>query len=145
MIIKKNTLRCDICNKFCKYYDEWTPFDYLDPEYPEPYEPSHICKKCFKSVKKEWIELFKNGCRSGDYEKSRAEQEAAKECGLAWSIGVGTLGTKDWADSYQYISQKEYDRLSKLPYWGYCKKCGAIRKGGYCSIDKCSDKGEEVK
>ena len=139
MITKKgNTIICDICGLFCKYYDEWTPFGCPDPEYPEPYDPSHICKKCFPSVKADWIKRFKNGTRSGDWNKSRAEMEAAKECGLAWSNGIGMLGTKDWADPYQYIDQKEYDRLNKLPYYGWCKICGSERKGGYCGNKKCS-------
>mgnify|MGYP000857457324 FL=1 len=139
MITKRNTLICDICGLFCKYYDEWTPYGCADPEEPEPYDPSHICKKCFPKVKANWIERFKKGYRSGDWHKSRAEVEAARTCGLAWSNGIGPLGTKDWANAHRYITQEEYDRLSKLPYWGYCKKCGMVRKGGYCSDKKCSE------
>ena len=104
MITKRNTLRCDICNKFCKYYDEWTPFGCSDPESPEPYDPSHICKKCFNKVKNEWIKGFKNGNRYGDWQKSRAEVEAAKECGLRWigQNGEGKYGTPEWK-MYCYV------------------------------------------
>jgi len=138
MFTKNNKLICDICNKFCSYFDEWTPFGCSSYDPPEPFEPSHICKKCFPKVKKEWIKEFKNGCRNGDYQKSRAEMEAANECGLKWvSNGVGVLGTEEYADSYQYISKKDYNRLNKLPYWGYCEICGNRREGGYCSNKKC--------
>lgn len=137
MITKRNTIICDECGLFCSYFDEYTPFGCADPEYPEPYEPSHICKKCFPKIKKRWIKKFKEGYRYGNYLKSRAEMESAKECGLKWSNGIGMLGTKDFADAHQYITKKEYDRLAKLPYWGYCKVCGTERKGGYCSNQKC--------
>ena len=36
-----------------------------------------------------------------------------------------------------------YDRLNKLPYWGYCKVCGAVRKGGYCSVESCKESFEQ--
>ena len=141
MLTKRNTIICDICGLFCRPVDDWTPFGCANPEYPEPYDPSHICKKCWKGVKEEWIKGFKKGNRSGDYQKSRAEIEAAEECGLKWvdSSGIGMLGTKNFADPYQYISKEEYERLDKLPYYGYCKICGAENKGGYCSDDKCKE------
>lgn len=138
----KNTLLCDKCGLFCspKTADEYTIYGCSSYDPPEPHDPAHICKRCWGKVKKEWINGFKKGYRDGDWQKSRAEQEAAKECGLKWvgSGGVGMLGTKDFADSHQYIDKKEFDRLNKLPYYGYCKKCGAERKGGYCSDKKCS-------
>ncbi len=138
-ITKRNTLICDECGLFCKYYDEYTYYGCSNPEDPEPYDPCHICKKCFPEVKAKWVKRFKEGYRCGDWAKSRAETEAAKECGLVfiYSTGVGTLGTKDFSPNHQYITQEEYDRLDKLPYWGYCKKCGAVRKGGYCSKKTC--------
>ena len=60
---------------------------------------------------------------------------------MSWvgSNGVGTLSTKDFANAHQYITKEEFARLSDLPYWGYCKLCGAMRKGGYCSNANCSD------
>ncbi len=139
MDTKRNTTICDECGLFCKPYDTYTPFGCSSYDPPEPLDPLHICKKCFKKVKDSWIKGFKKGSKSGDWQKSRAEQEAAKECRLKWihSSGVGMLGTKDFADPYQYISKKEYERLEKLPYWGYCKVCGAKRKGGYCSNQQC--------
>ncbi len=137
--MSKNTIRCERCGLFCRPFDTYTPFGCSSYDPPEPLDPSHICKKCSSGYKQEWAEWFKNGSRFGDWQKSRAEIEAAKECGLSWvgSGGHGMLGTKDFADSYQYISKEEYNRLSKFPYYGYCKTCGSERKGGYCSSEEC--------
>ncbi len=132
--------RCADCGLFVRYdADSYTPYGCADPEAPEPYAPSYICAKCSEKDYKEWLQGFKNGRRWGNWQKSRSEMRAAKECGLAYvgSGGVGMIGTKDWASSHQYITQEEYDRLSAMPYWGYCKVCGAERKGGYCGDEKC--------
>ncbi len=139
--IKRNSIICDECGLFCKYYDEYTPFGCSSYDPPEPLEPSHICKKCFPAVKEEWKKNFENGSKYGHWQKSRAEQKAAKECGLVWihSSGVGMLGTEDFADPYQYIPKEEYERLSKLPYYGYCKMCNSERKNGYCSNKACNE------
>ena len=73
-------------------------------------------------------------------DSTKAEREAAKECGLRYVYnGVGTLGTKNWAGAHQYITTEEYNRLNKLPYWGYCKICGTVRNGGYCSDNHCKE------
>lgn len=131
---------CDVCGRFCSLpVDSWTPFGCADPEAPEPYDPSHICKKCFPEVKKDWVKRFKLGYRGGNWQKSRAESEAAKECGLVWvgSSGVGMLGTKHFSDNNIYLPKKIYDNLKKLPYWGYCETCHAKNKGGYCSDPEC--------
>lgn len=85
MLTKNNAIRCDICNLFCQYYDEWTPYGCENYDHPEPYDPCHICQKCFVEVKKKWISGFKQGARSGDWEKSNAEKEAAIKCGLVWN------------------------------------------------------------
>ena len=141
MITKRNTITCDECGLFCRPYDSYTPFGCQGPECLEPLDPLHICKKCFPKVKKRWIEEFKNGYRDGDWEKSRAEMEAAKECGLKWvySGGIGILGTPYFIDQNQYISKQLFDRIVKLPYYGWCMVCGAKRKGGYCSDNKCEE------
>ncbi len=147
MITKRNTFICDSCGLFCRPYDEYTPFGCSSYDPPEPLDPSHTCKKCFKTEKKKWLEDFKRGNRNGDWQKSNAEMEAAEECGLKWihSSGIGMLskkGTKDFAEPYRYISKEEHNRLSALPYWGYCKTCEAERKGGYCSDSKCEESFE---
>jgi len=132
--------KCEECGKLCKPYDDYTPFGCEDPEDPEPLDPEYICKKCFPKVKKRWIKNFKEGSRNGDYRKSMAEMEAAKECKLKWvGSGTGILGTPYFINPFQYVDEKLYDRISKLPYWGWCMKCGSKRKGGYCSNKECEN------
>ena len=140
-ITKRNTIICDQCGKFCKPYDEYIPFGCKNYDAPEPLDPMHVCKKCHKDFKSSWRETFKRGFPVGDWQKSNAEMDIAREFGLTyvWSNGVGTLCSKDWADPYQYIKNEEYQRLSELPYYGYCKVCGTVRKGGYCSNDNCEE------
>ena len=143
---KRNTIICDECGLFCKPYDEYTPFGCQGYECLEPLDPLHICKKCFEKFKQEWVEGFKGGKRSGDYQKSMAEMEAAEECGLKWvGSGVGVLGTSYFISDYKYINKELYDNLSKLPYWGWCMICGKERKGGYCSDPKCENSFESSK
>jgi hypothetical protein len=134
--------QCEVCGKFVSYNaDSYVPYGCPDPEYPEPYEPRFYCTKCSEKQYQWYLKRFKEGSRYGDWQKSNAEIRAAKECHLAWvgSDGVGIMiGTPEekegkHADSHQYIDQKEYDRLKKYPYWGYCRHCGAEIKGGSCS------------
>ena len=138
-LTKNNVIICDECGLFCRYFDEYTPFGCSSYDPLEPLEPSYICEKCFPATKKRWIKKFTEGFRYGNWQKSKAEQEAAKECGLRWvnSDGIGTLGTEDFCDPYKYITKEEYERLEKMPYYGYCYKCGARNKGGYCSDETC--------
>ena len=130
---------CSECRKFCRPVDSYTPFGSQGPEGLEPLDEEYTCKKCFPKVKKGWIKNFKNGGRYGDYQKSRAEMEAAEECGLAWvsSGGIGILGTSYFIDQSKYISKQLFNRISKLPYWGWCMVCGSKNEGGYCSDKKC--------
>ena len=143
------SIRCDECGKICSPVgaDEYTPYGSQGAEGLEPLDPLHTCKKCFTKVKKRWIKSFKDGYRSGDYQKSRAEEEAAEECGLkyVYSGGKGILGTSHFIDSYQYVDKKLYDKIDKLPYWGWCMKCGSERIGSYCSNKKCENRFESKK
>lgn len=111
MITKRNTIICDECGKFCRSFDEYTPFGCSSYDSPEPLDPSHICKNCFPKVKEEWIKKFRSGQRDGDWCKSRAEEEAAEEFGLKWidGGGVGEYGKKSWK-SYCYVE----DSLSRV-------------------------------
>ncbi|MBW2968535.1 hypothetical protein KY314_00245 [Candidatus Woesearchaeota archaeon] len=141
-------IRCDECGKICSPVgvDEYVPFGCQGPECLEPLDAEHICKKCFPKVKKEWIKEFKEGYRNGDFQKSRAETEAAEECGLRWvNSGVGILGTRYFLDSHQYVNKELYESMEKLPYWGWCMKCGSERDGGYCSNKKCDNCFESKK
>ena len=143
-----SSIKCDECGKICSPVgvDEYTQYGSQGVEGLEPLDPLHTCKKCFKKVKKEWIRGFRAGYRRGDYQKSRAEFEASEECGLkyVWS-GIGILGTSNYIDGFQYIDKKLYDKIDKLPYWGWCMKCGSERKGGYCSNKKCDNCFESKK
>ena len=130
--------RCTVCNVFVPYdADSYIPYGCADPEAPEPYDPEYYCAKHAEETYKDFVKDFTAGKRSGEWTKSQAEMRAAKECGLAWvgSGGVGILSDKNgnWQDPHKYIDQKEYDRLKALPYWGYCKNCGAENKSGSCS------------
>ena len=143
MWTKNQRIICDSCGKFCVPYDEETPFGCSSYDLPEPLDPYHYCKKCSKELEKKWLKVLKdkNNWHCGYWQKSDAERKVAKKLGLVWvnSGGVGTLGSKNWADSYQYIPKKEYDRLSNLSYYGYCSVCGSKNSGGYCSNEKCEN------
>jgi len=144
-LTKCNTFICDMCGKFCRPYDEETLFGCSSYDPPEPLDPLHYCKSCSQKLQKEWEKRFASGERyCGSWQKSKAEENAAKKYNLVWvdSNGIGMLGTKDFAEPYQYIPKSEYDKLSKLPYYGYCKKCGSENKGGYCSDKKCPNSFE---
>lgn len=114
---KNYRIRCDDCGLFCVPFDSETPFGCADPEYPEPYDPYHYCESCSEKLYRKYLEGFRKGKRSGNYEKSNAEMRAAKDCGLVWlhSSGVGTYGTETNRSPYQYIPKEEYEELSKLP------------------------------
>ena len=141
MLTKRNTIICDDCRKFCSFEtcDEYIPFGCSSYDPPEPHEPSHVCSKCVLSFKEEWRKRMGKNRKAGDWQKSKAEQEVANELGLTWigSNGHGTLGTKNFAEPYQYITNDEYKRLSVFPYWGYCKLCESKNKNGYCSDLNC--------
>lgn len=143
---KRNTCICDECGKFCRPFDEWTYFGTKGgwDDSPEPLDPCHCCEACWPQLKAYWLDKIGQDRRRGDYEKSRAEMEAAEELGLIWIHfnGVGTLGTTDYAEPYQYIPKTEYERLKQLPYWGHCQVCGTERRGGYCGKNECKESYE---
>lgn len=137
-----NSIRCNECGKICSPIgvDEYTHYGGQGAEGLEPLDPEHICEKCFPKAKNDWIKRFKEGYRFGDWQKSRAESEAAKECGLRYVFeGIGILGTAYYIDSFQYVDEELYNKISRLPYWGWCMKCGNERVGGYCSDKKCDN------
>lgn len=101
-------IRCERCGKFCIPFDQRTPFGCPDPEYPEPYDPSYYCESCAKPMKEMWLAHFKRGNRSGDWQKSYAEKEAAKECGLEWVHETGFVDSRTEKDvHYRYIQKDE--------------------------------------
>jgi len=79
--------QCHECGIFFAYQDcdSFVPFGCADPESPEPYDPTMLCAKCSAKLKQFYLEQFKKGnMRSGAWQKSRAEREAAEEMGLVW-------------------------------------------------------------
>lgn len=114
---KNSSIVCDSCHLFCNPVDQETPFGCADPEQPEPFEPSHYCAKCQPKNLEQWREHFKAGGRSGYWEKSNAENLAAKEAGLVWigSSGVGTYGTETDSGNYRYITEERYNQIKDLP------------------------------
>lgn len=145
-------IKCDWCHKYCKPFDTFQGYgcQYNDRGDICPLDEEHICKKCFDKVyDKEvnsWIERFKTGYRGGDYIKSKFEKDAAKKCGLKWvgSSGVGLLGTDYFLEAGKYYDEKVFNTLSKLPYWGWCMKCGSENKNAYCSNKKCINSFERL-
>lgn len=98
--------QCHECYKFCTYeeLDSYTPFGCDDPESPEPYDPTMLCAKCSAKLKQFYLEQFKKGnMRSGAWQKSRAEQEAAKEMGLVWVGGDRHIEIDGKHIIFQYI------------------------------------------
>ena len=78
--------QCHHCYKFSRYedMDSYTPFGCASYDPPEPFDPTRICKECSEELKQKFIERFKKGIYWGDWHKSKAEIEAAKEYGLKW-------------------------------------------------------------
>ena len=129
--------RCAYCGLFVSWEaDSYTNFGCSSYDPPEPHDPEFLCPRHSNELYLDFLKGFKNGSRSGDWQKSNAEIKAAKECNLVWCNGIGTLGTKNWEDGHKYISKERYDELKDLPYYGWCE-CGAVRKGGYCSVAEC--------
>ena len=89
------TIKCSSCGRFFFPFDSETPFGCDDPESPEPLDPYFYCEGCFQRLKKYYVDYFKRGGRSGQWEESFAEQSAAKECGLEWVHDSGKSGYKD--------------------------------------------------
>jgi hypothetical protein len=92
--------------------DEQIPFGCPNPEDPDP---DHFCVECWPAQKEYWLKYFNEGCRSGYWQKSRAEQEAAEECGLVWvgSNSIGIYNTPSWRFN-TYVTKEEYEFFSRL-------------------------------
>ena len=134
--------KCHYCGKFCYPYDQSTAFGCKDPEEPEPLDPEFTCQKCYPKALEFWRNWFASGLKTGDWEKSKAEITMARKFNLVWvgSGGCGILCSQEFLDSYRYYPKRVYKTFSKLPYYGWCKKCGYEKKGGYCSNRKCEDR-----
>ena len=139
--LNEDKIICEDCGKLRVQFDMLIPFGCSDYESPEPLEPQFFCKRCSKKLEKHWFLILKNKnyWSIGDWQKSKAERKVAKKLNLVWvgSSGVGVLGSKNFLEGYRYYSKKRYDKMSKLPYFGYCPICGKEKKNDYCSDRKC--------
>ena len=97
-------LICDECGLFAKQdrsTDRRTSYGCADPEAPEPYDPTHICERCWPKYKAGWEAAFDRNPDAvafrGDWQKSRAEQEAAADRGLIW---LGGDGAGKWTSAF---------------------------------------------
>lgn len=134
---------CSICGKKAQVADCYTPFGCNYTGYgPEPLDEEYVCVNCWDKFYKEWIESLQQEHTRGDWQKSRAEICAAKVLNLVWvgSGGLGILGSKQlWEEPHRYISTSRWEQLKDLPYYGYCRICGSIVKGGHCTKKGCEN------
>ena len=84
MWTKNNKFICDHCQRFATPYDSYTPYGCSNPADPETYDPTEICELCSTKLEIEFESGFKRSNRSGHWQKSIAEQKAAKTCDLEW-------------------------------------------------------------
>jgi hypothetical protein len=74
----------------------------------------HTCAKCFPKYKQEWLDHLTKSSY-GDWQKSRAEREAAEELGLEW-VGSGAyVDSRTEKEAYHtYIKKSEKEHY--IPY-----------------------------
>ena len=116
---RNGAIICDSCGLFCRPYDEETPFGCRNPENPEPYDPYHYCKKCYPKQYRGWVKKFRAGVRYGHWQKSRAEVQAAKKCGLVWVHGLMgdcLSGNRERYATYEYVTTEKYAHIKALDY-----------------------------
>ena len=102
--------RCGYCGIYVSYEaDNYTPFGCADPEAPEPYDPTYLCKKHEEANYQELLKSFREGkVWYGNYNKSKGEIRAAEECGLEWVHGSGLVDERTGYDvHYRYIKKDE--------------------------------------
>lgn len=107
---KNDRFICDLCGKFSRKFDDYTPFGCADPGNPEPYDPTEFCESCHQKEYQKWLVIFKGGgLYRGDWQKSDAERKAAKELGLVWIHSEGIGEGKD-RKHYCYVTKEEYEQ-----------------------------------
>ena len=101
--------RCE-CGKFCgQNADSYTPFGCSSYDPPEPYDEIMLCPSCSKKMKSKFLKHFASGGHTSDWQKSRAEVEAAKESGLVWVHGFKPITINGKSVSYQYVTSEEFN------------------------------------
>ena len=104
MWTKNEKFICDHCQRFATPYDSYTPFGCSNPADPEPYDPTEICELCSTKLEISFSNKFKNGSRSGDWCKSKAEVKSAKEYGLIWVNHIYTDNPQRTEILYSYVT-----------------------------------------
>lgn len=107
--------QCEHCGVFFKYseMDSYIPFGCADPESPEPFDPTNLCKRCSVKLYDEYMKAFANGRYRGDWGKSNAEQRAARDSGLVW---IGNNERIEWRGKRmfnEYMPEIEYNLIKK--------------------------------
>lgn len=109
--------QCHHCGIFSKYeeMDSYTRFGCSSYNPPEPHDPVFICKKCSHKLKEDFADSFKKGYyRTGDWQKSKAEIEAAKEAGLVWIHNNESLEWEGRSLAFEYIPKNIYEQINEL-------------------------------
>lgn len=112
--------KCSYCGIWVPYdADSYIPLGCADPEAPEPYDPTYLCKKHEETHYQELLKSFKAGSVwYGDYHKSNGEMRAAEECGLEWVHESGLVDERTGKDVfYRYIRKDE--KQFYTPYLEY--------------------------
>jgi hypothetical protein len=113
---RNNRIICDECYLFCSYegLDYHASFGGTGPEGLDEPEMEHVCAKCWPKYKQGWLDHLTKSV-SGDWAKSRAEEEAAKELGLEWVHSGGYVDSRDEKEvHYRYIKTSEKEHY--VPY-----------------------------
>ena len=91
--------------------DTYTPFGCSSYDPPEPLDPINICKKCSDKLKHDFLNRFRNEeYKYGDWQKSKAERDAAKECGLVWVNGAQNVEYNGHRAFFEYVPKKVFNR-----------------------------------
>jgi hypothetical protein len=116
-------MRCNICGKFAKIVDSYTPFGYSEDS--EPPDNVYMCQKC---VDEDIVFWKKIGCMPSHWYKAQYEEQLAKELGYVWVVESGNAwGT--WMKDVVYApwSKKQVDKLKEWqnndlfhPYTCWC-------------------------
>ncbi len=101
--------RCGRHRRIRLFVDSYQEYGATGPENLDPLDEQYVCKACWRLFKLEWLKRFKQGNMHGDYRKSDAERQAAKERKLVW-VSSGT----DWPGNYKqqpfniYVTRKAW-------------------------------------
>ena len=100
---------CAECGLFVSYdADNYTPFGSQGYDGLEPLDPEYLCAEHSEAEYEKLLKSYKDGYRSGNWNKSRAETRAAKKAGLEWVHSSGYVDLRTEQDiHYGYIKKSE--------------------------------------